>query len=114
MGPLVRTMIMREQVREGLGRLARIFLLICGLVVWPGLSQVWANEEGSNEEGSNEWQFTFAPYIWFASLDGKLGVRGRTADVDASFLDVLENSDSIYRIFRVCGGAEGKVGGVCG
>ena len=110
MGPLDRTMIMRAQVREGMGRLARIFLLICGLVVWPGLSQVWANEEGSNEEGSNEWQFTFAPYIWFASLDGKLGVRGRTADVDASFLDVLENSDSVIGFLGYAEVRKGKWG----
>jgi hypothetical protein len=43
---------------------------------------------------SNAWQFELTPYILGAGLNGKTGIGGVTADVDASFGDILENLDS--------------------
>jgi hypothetical protein len=37
----------------------------------------------------------FTPYIWLTSINGTMGVRGVSTDVDASFLDILDKSDSI-------------------
>lgn len=42
---------------------------------------------------SNEWQFAITPYLWMMGLNGKAGVKGLTADLDVSFLDLLENLD---------------------
>ena len=39
------------------------------------------------------WTFNVALYGWLAGLEGDVGVRGRTAHVDASFSDVLEDLD---------------------
>lgn len=45
---------------------------------------------------SDEWRYEFTPYLLGAGLDGKVGVRGVTADVDASFDDILDNLDQAF------------------
>jgi hypothetical protein len=41
------------------------------------------------------WQFGVTPYVWMAGLEGQVGVRGITAAVDASFIDILNDTDSV-------------------
>jgi len=41
------------------------------------------------------WSFRFVPYGWLTSLNGTQTVRGRTAKVDAGFIDIVENSDTL-------------------
>jgi len=48
----------------------------------------------------DSWQLTIAPYVWITSFDGKIGVGNqRVGDhkvaIDASFGDILDNSDSV-------------------
>jgi hypothetical protein len=43
----------------------------------------------------SEWSFRFTPYGWAPSMNGTQTIRGRSAKVDASFIDVLEKSDSL-------------------
>jgi hypothetical protein len=43
----------------------------------------------------SEWSFRFTPYGWAPSMNGTQTIRGRTAKVDASFIEVLEKSDSL-------------------
>jgi hypothetical protein len=38
------------------------------------------------------WTFQFTPYGWLPSLNGDVTVRGRTAHVDATFLDIAEHA----------------------
>ena len=40
------------------------------------------------------WELTLAPYFWMISADGKLGVNGQKEELDASFSDILDASDS--------------------
>lgn len=42
---------------------------------------------------SKEWHFAIIPYLWMMGINGKVGVRGRTADVDVSFSDIFKNLD---------------------
>ncbi|MBB4042128.1 hypothetical protein GGR34_003813 [Microvirga flocculans] len=44
------------------------------------------------------WTFRFTPYGWLISLNGTQTVRGRSESVNASFLDVLEQSDSLVAL----------------
>jgi hypothetical protein len=37
------------------------------------------------------WDYTLAPYLWAAGLDGTIGKGPASAEVDASFADVFEN-----------------------
>jgi hypothetical protein len=43
----------------------------------------------------SEWSFRFTPYGWAPSMNGTQTIRGRSAKVDASFIEVLEKSDSL-------------------
>jgi hypothetical protein len=36
------------------------------------------------------WAYRFTPYGWLTSLHGSQTVRGRTVDVDASFVDIID------------------------
>jgi hypothetical protein len=38
------------------------------------------------------WTFTLAPYVWMPSLNGSTTVKGRTTDVDVSFVDILDHT----------------------
>lgn len=40
---------------------------------------------------TDRWQYEVTPYLLAAGLDGTVGVKGYTTDVDASFGDILEN-----------------------
>lgn len=44
--------------------------------------------------GNDAWQYEVTPYFLAAGLDGKVGVRGVTTDVDLSFSDILDSLDS--------------------
>jgi hypothetical protein len=48
-----------------------------------------------SEELANSWRIGLELPIWAASIDGKVGVRGFTAPVHATFVDILENTDSV-------------------
>jgi hypothetical protein len=47
---------------------------------------------------SPAWSFTFVPYGWLTSLDGTQTVRGRSVKVDASFIDIVEKSDTLVAL----------------
>jgi len=40
---------------------------------------------------ADEWQYTFAPYLYGAGMDGRVGIAGREVEAEASFSDVLSN-----------------------
>lgn len=44
------------------------------------------------------WTFRFTPYGWLISLNGTQTVRGRSESVNASFIDILEKSDSLVAL----------------
>ncbi|MCB8822702.1 hypothetical protein [Microvirga rosea] len=44
------------------------------------------------------WSFRFVPYGWLTSLNGTQTVRGRSVKVDASFVDIVEKSDTLVAL----------------
>lgn len=45
-------------------------------------------------EQSSPWSFGLAPYVWFATVNGELGVRDLPpAEIDATFKDIFDNMD---------------------
>ncbi|QRM31571.1 hypothetical protein [Microvirga sp. VF16] len=44
------------------------------------------------------WTFRFVPYGWLTALDGTQTVRGRSVKVDASFIDIVEHSDTLVAL----------------
>ena len=43
---------------------------------------------------ANGWQYEVTPYLLGAALDGTVGVKGVTTELDASFSDILDNLDA--------------------
>ncbi len=52
-------------------------------------------DEQRLEPVARAWEFRFTPYAWATSVNGNATVAGQTADIDASFFDVVEDSKSI-------------------
>ena len=75
--------------------------IVCGLIASasPAISADLAEppHEQLAEPVSppSDWQFNFTPYGWLTSVNGDVTVRGRTLDVDASFIDIVQESDSL-------------------
>ena len=42
---------------------------------------------------ASDWYFSIAPYAWLLALDGTIGVKGQTADVNMSFGDLLDQAE---------------------
>jgi hypothetical protein len=50
---------------------------------------------GFAQASFDRFNYQVTPYLWTAGLDGIFGARNRTADVDASFKDVLDHLDFV-------------------
>jgi hypothetical protein len=44
------------------------------------------------------WTYRVTPYGWLTSMDGTQTVRGRSVKVDASFIDIVEESDTLVAL----------------
>ncbi len=60
----------------------------------PGTASTTAPGDASS--AANAWRAEFIGWIWVVGMDGTVGARGRQSDVNASFGDMLEASDSIF------------------
>lgn len=69
------------------------FILIPLGVLTCGLSQMASSAE------SDDWQFEATPYGFAAAMDGRVGVRGVTSEVDASFNDIVDDLNSGFMGF---------------
>jgi hypothetical protein len=58
----------------------------------------------------NQWQFSFTPYGWMTSVNGNATARGHTVDIDASFFDIVEKSDSIMALMGYFEARKGRFG----
>lgn len=54
-----------------------------------------AQDSRSLEPEPSSLVFKFTPYIWATSFNGTVGARSVKLDVDATFIDVLDQSDSV-------------------
>lgn len=49
-------------------------------------------------EMSPAWSFRVVPYGWLISMNGTQTVRGRSVKVDASFIDIVKDSDTLLAL----------------
>jgi hypothetical protein len=54
---------------------------------------------------NTSFKYQFTPYFWLSGLDGTIGARNHTAEVDASFSDILDHLD-----FGLMGAFDARVG----
>ena len=62
------------------------------------------------ESAGEGWQFSAIPFIWMPGLEGTIGVRGVTAVVDASFIDILDTVLDADSFVGLMGGFEARRG----
>jgi hypothetical protein len=56
------------------------------------------------------WSFAFTPYAWLTALNGSSTVRGRTTNLDASFADILNNTQFPKVLFQLAAFGEARYG----
>jgi hypothetical protein len=64
------------------------FLTLC---LTPGLES-----RAATSDTKSEWQFEITPYLFGASLDGTVGIRGVNADVKVPLSELLQSLDSTF------------------
>ena len=47
------------------------------------------------EPATNKWEFSDSWYGWVTSINGDITARGHTVDVNESFIEIVENNDSL-------------------
>src|SRR5437762_11507620 len=83
----------------------RLSGLICGaiLCLCAGLAR-------AEDPLAGDWHLDLTSYLWAPSLNGDLTGRGRESPVNASFIDILKDSDSLIGIEGRLGLSESRVG----
>ena len=56
------------------------------------------------------WTFSLTPYAWMTALNGSTTVKGRTIDVNASFIDILNHTQFPKGLFEVAAFGEARYG----
>ena len=59
----------------------------------------------SSSPSPNNWQVQLVPYLWGSGTNGEVGIGNRTADVDASFSNILSHLH-----FAAMGMADARLG----
>jgi hypothetical protein len=69
----------------------------------PGASYV-------EPQPANPWTFSFTPYGWFPGINGNVTARGHTVDVDESFIDIAEKSNTFAALMGYFEARKGRWG----
>lgn len=69
-------------------RATGIGLVLACATAATALAEDPAHDQPADDRG---WEFTVAPYLWAASLDGDVGIGPLEADVDVGFIDILKD-----------------------
>ena len=62
-----------------------------------------------SEPATNKWQFSLTPYGWATSMNGDITARGHTVDVNESFIDIVEKSNSLLAWMTYFEATEGSL-----
>ena len=58
----------------------------------------------------SSWAFRFTPYAWLTALDGSTTAKGNTVDIDASFIDIVEKTDTLVALMGYFEARNGRFG----
>ena len=74
-----------------MARSCQLMFFALGLLAFTDGRPAW-----SEEPGADGWSFNPSPFIWALGLDGDATVKGVSGSINASFVDIMEESDSIF------------------
>jgi hypothetical protein len=66
------------------------------------------NDLASDSQPPAEWEFRLTPYAWLLNLNGDVTARGITSDVDVTFGDLVDKSDSLMAFTGLVEARRGK------
>jgi hypothetical protein len=78
-------------VRETARRILKNRAAFCIIVLCIMIIFVPVPPSGAEEYVSEDWQVSVTPYLWGVSLKGDVTVKGKTAEMDLSFSDILDD-----------------------
>jgi hypothetical protein len=84
-----------KPMKRFLPKRARLFLALLSLPLCLGAAQAADLQPARVADAAPGWTFRVTPYGWFTAMKGTQTVRGRSVDVDASFIDIVEKSDTL-------------------
>lgn len=67
-----------------------VFLLL--LINMPSFAEDRQDTESENKKDT-KWEFILVPYLWMMGIEGDVTVRGRDAEVDVGFDDIVDELD---------------------
>ena len=78
---------------------------------WGAILSLWAGFAYAEGPFDGDWHVDLSTYLWATSFDGNIGVlRGREIPVDAGFIDILDNADSLIAVEGRLGVRKGRIG----
>lgn len=92
-------------------------MLLCGVLVFTGPASTadlgpggYAPPLVQPVPPPSKWTFSFTPYAWLVGIDGNATARGHTVDVNESFIDIIEDSDSFAALMGYFEARKGPFG----
>lgn len=64
----------------------------------------------SDASDSQPWQFSAASYAWLMGVTGNIGVRGQQVDTNASFIDLVQKSNTLFGLMGYFEADKGPAG----
>lgn len=86
------------------GRRTRRALVLGGLLLACGSARA------EDQDDADQWHFRGTLYGWMVGIAGNITARGKTVDVDAGFLQLVQKSDSLAAFMGNVEASKGKVG----
>jgi hypothetical protein len=85
-------------------------ILTASLSTHPAAADDTTTKAASVSPDPDAWRFRAALYGWAPSVAGSLTARGQTVDVNASFIQILQKSDSLIGYMGYFEADKGRVG----
>lgn len=80
---------------------------VCSIVALACLQAAPLRAEAPSAE---TWQFDLTGYAWAIGIEGDVTARGQKSSVDASFIDILDSTDSVIGLMGRFGAHKGDWG----
>jgi hypothetical protein len=92
-------------------RISRLAALAAVVMLGPGTRDALADEKPREITADPDaWRFRATAYGWLMSVSGNVTAHGQTVDLDASFIQLVQKSDSLVGFMGYFEADKGRVG----
>ena len=76
----------------------------------PGAPSAASDSPAAALPDPQPWQFSMASYAWLMGVTGNIGVRGQQVDTNASFIDLVQKSNTLFGLMGYFEADKGPAG----